>query len=209
MFATFRKEANRFFEDSIIWQETAPRLFADFDMVLNCGPEVTDIRGEWEIHIQGWTPSKTKTKEVVRKVRGATNKIEFCEIIDRVMWVLSELSPYFPSEDTESNPLPPELNTERAQRYFGKAISGGLIQRTAQGYTWVKGRDSMLAYFAQRVFCENSDGSDNGRAFPESALNKLFNKSRLGKARSQLANNKSGKPVGYGTIDALFCDKAT
>ena len=54
---------------------------------------------------------------------------------------------------------------------------------------------------ATSVFCKDDEGKDNGLKFPESALNKLFGEDRLGKARSQLADNKK---QGYEDIDRLF-----
>ena len=58
-----------------------------------------------------------------------------------------------------------------------------------------------LAYFLFMVFCKDDEGKDNGLKFPESALNKLFGEDRLGKARTQLVNNKK---QGYEDIDSLF-----
>ena len=96
--------------------------------------------------------------------------------------------------------LPLELDTPRARKYIGKAIIKGVIASTGNNLKW-NGTKASLAYFLQRVYCKDDEGKDNGKKFPESALNKLFGENRLGKARSQLVDNKK---QGYEDIDSLF-----
>lgn len=96
--------------------------------------------------------------------------------------------------------LPVELDTPRARKYIGLAIKKGFIASTDSILKW-KLSKARLAYFLFRVFCKDDEGKDNGLKFPESALNRLFGEDRLGKARSQLADNKK---QGYEDIDRLF-----
>ena len=96
--------------------------------------------------------------------------------------------------------LPVELDTPRARKYIGLAIEKGFIASTDSILKW-KLSKARLAYFLFRVFCKDDEGKDNGLKFPESALNRLFGEDRLGKARSQLADNKK---QGYEDIDRLF-----
>lgn len=96
--------------------------------------------------------------------------------------------------------LPVELDTLRARKYIGMAIEKGFIASTDGILKWRQTK-ARLAYFLSRVFCEDDEGKDNGLKFPESALNRLFREDRLGKARSQLADNKK---QGYKDIDRLF-----
>ncbi len=90
--------------------------------------------------------------------------------------------------------------------YILKAVKAGLVELTTTSARWIGGTQALLAYFCQRVYCENDNGTDNGQPFPESALNQFWGASRLGKARSQNANNKNtnGKPKGHQNIDNLF-----
>lgn len=102
--------------------------------------------------------------------------------------------------------LPKDLNTDRAQKYFSVAINEGFISYSNGVYKSNFKKKSLLAYFLELVFCYNDNGCDNGKDFPEDDLNILFSESRLGKARSQLKNNKNGggKPKGYEIVDKLF-----
>lgn len=102
--------------------------------------------------------------------------------------------------------LPEDLNTDRAQKYFSVAINEGFISYSNGVYKSNFKKRSLLAYFLELVFCYNDNGCDNGKDFPEKDLNILFSESRLGKARSQLKNNKNGggKPKGYEIVDKLF-----
>ena len=97
--------------------------------------------------------------------------------------------------------LPVELDTPRARKYIGKAIEKGFIASTGSSLKRTQSK-AKLAYFLEKVFCKDDKGKDNGQKFPESALNKLCNEDRLGKARSQLANNK--KKLCYDDIDSIF-----
>jgi hypothetical protein len=103
-------------------------------------------------------------------------------------------------ERADAQQLPDELNTDRANKYFEKAIKAGIINYNKGRY----GKEAnitkaQLAYFLEKVFCPN-----NTDKFPEQALNILFNESRLGKARGANIDNKDGKPRGYERIDEVF-----
>lgn len=100
--------------------------------------------------------------------------------------------------------LPAGLNTPRAKKYFQKAIGRGLIIRNNDKMEWVGGSDARLAYFCQEVYCKDENGRDNGQNFPEKALNTLFGKSRLGKARSQFVSNNGGTPKNIDDLDELL-----
>lgn len=102
--------------------------------------------------------------------------------------------------------LPTELNTDRAKKYFSLAINEGFISYSNGMYKSNFRTKALLAYFLELVFCYNDNGCDNGAVFPDKALNILFSESRLGKARTQLTNNKNGdgKPKGYDIVDRLF-----
>lgn len=102
--------------------------------------------------------------------------------------------------------LPTELNTDRAKKYFSLAINEGFISYSNGAYKSNFRTKALLAYFLELVFCYNDNGCDNGAVFPDKALNILFSESRLGKARTQLTNNKNGdgKPKGYEMVDKLF-----
>lgn len=93
---------------------------------------------------------------------------------------------------------------KRKNKYFRIAEEKGYIERTSTGYKNKFGSKALLAYFLERVFCRDDNGNDNGIDFPETALNTLFNESRLGKARGKLIDNRNGKPQGFKIVDELF-----
>ncbi len=104
--------------------------------------------------------------------------------------------------------LPDSLNTDRAKEVFGKAIEKGLIVVFDNGLKKQGISKAQLAYMLQRIYIPDATGAD-GKQFPETALNGLFDESRLGEALRKLADNKNtnGKPRGYQVIDGLFNDK--
>ena len=98
--------------------------------------------------------------------------------------------------------LPSELDTERARKYFAKAIEAKYIKVTDNGMQWMfggeRGNKVRLGYFIQKVFCPN-----NTERIPEKAINKLFGVDRIGSAISQIASAK--KPQKWRKeIDDLF-----
>jgi hypothetical protein len=107
---------------------------------------------------------------------------------------------------SEGCKIPPELDTPRAREIFKKATEKGLIEETPHGYKWNDTSKARLAYMCERLYCRDEDNNDNGKPFPETALNTLFGVTRLGKTRFQYSGNKNsnGKPKGYKTIDRLF-----
>lgn len=100
--------------------------------------------------------------------------------------------------------LPPILSTDRAQKYFHKAIEAGVIVQEGEKYRKGDISKAQLAYFLDLVFCHNNDGKYNNKKFPDKQLSNLFEENRLGQTRSQYISNKNGKPKGYETIDELF-----
>lgn len=93
--------------------------------------------------------------------------------------------------------LPEHLKTDEAVKIFQRAIDAKMIEKTDTGLKWLKTK-ALLAYFLGHWL---KDG-----VFPETEYDKLFGESRLGKAYSQLMNNKcgDGKPKGFEEIDKLF-----
>lgn len=107
-----------------------------------------------------------------------------------------------PNEETKELTLPDELNTDRARKYFTKAIEAGYIKITENGLQWVfiigRGNKVSLGYFIQKVFCPN-----NTESISEKDVNKLFGVDRIGSAITQMNNAK--KPQKWKTaIDKLF-----
>ncbi len=102
--------------------------------------------------------------------------------------------------------LPADLNTDRAQKYFPKAIEAGIIVQEGEKYHKKNISKALLAYFLDLVFCRNNDGKYNHKNFPDKQLSNLFEESRLGQTLRQCIGNKNtnGKPKGYETIDELF-----
>lgn len=101
--------------------------------------------------------------------------------------------------------LPTELVTIEVKKQFAKAIQANIIEITPQGIRKKDISKAQLAYFLQKIYQPNSD---NKVKFPDAELSRLFGESRLGKAASQLMDNKNngGKPKGHNIIDKLFVD---
>lgn len=97
-------------------------------------------------------------------------------------------------------------DSSRIEYYFQKAIDMKYIEKTQTGYKSKFKSKALLAYFLGRVYCYDENGKQNGRKFPETYLDRLFEESRLGKALNQLSlnNNGDGKPIGYEEVDILF-----
>lgn len=96
--------------------------------------------------------------------------------------------------------LPDNLNTDRARKYFARAVEFGYMESTATGYQWLFGGLAQLGYFVERVFCPN-----NTEHLPEQDINRLFGVNRIGSAISQVHNAK--KPQKWrADIDKLFDD---
>ena len=113
-------------------------------------------------------------------------------------------------QDDGRLPLPPELDTERAQKYFPMAIAKGWMSFEQGRYTWhgvtKKGAATQLAYFCGKVYeCRYSDTADGntGKQLPEQALQDLFNVKRLHSLLSQ-AYHATSPQRWRSAIDALF-----
>lgn len=85
--------------------------------------------------------------------------------------------------------LPNELDTDRARKYFARAIEIGYMAATATGYKWEfggkRGSLARLGYFVERIYCPT-----NTEQIPEQSINKLFGVNRIASAITQLHTAK-------------------
>lgn len=83
--------------------------------------------------------------------------------------------------------LPPDLNTERARKYFQRAIDAGFMAKANNGYKWLFGGDrgskARLAYFIEKVYCPAA--TDLLEAARIRELERLFGIVRLDRAIQQ------------------------
>lgn len=98
-------------------------------------------------------------------------------------------------EEENSLKLPKAINTERAQKYFRKAIDKGYMTCKNGKFSWIgvggKGVISQLAYFCGKVYeYEHSVNCNVGKEFPEIELNALFGVTRLYSSLTQVHNAK-------------------
>lgn len=117
--------------------------------------------------------------------------------------------------------LPSDLNTERAIKYFQRAIDAGLIRRTAQGLEWIKsgnvgeGVNAQAALFCGMVYCgdkvkSSKYGGDKWKVsksiFPDAPLKRLFALKTLGTIRTNDLDGERCKsaPRGWKRIVAIF-----
>jgi hypothetical protein len=79
--------------------------------------------------------------------------------------------------------LPSELDTDRARKYFARAIEVGYMTPTDTGYKWLHNHCNLssLGYFVERCYCSN-----NTERLKVKALELLFSVERLGKAIYQM-----------------------
>lgn len=143
--------------------------------------------GYWDAmnkRISAWDKAEVEayTNEIVaisHIIHDSTNGMRssinylFNEIVFEDRNVLADTAE-MPHDEVAGFDLPAELNTERARKYFKRAIDAGLIKRTQQGFTWVplhgRGANTQLGYFCCKVF---------STPYPISALEKAFNVRKL------------------------------
>ena len=123
-----------------------------------------------------------------------------------------EAAPPATPEDSDRLPLPPALDTERAQTYFRRAIAKGWMSYAQGRFTWrgvtVKGYKTQLAYFCGKVYeCDYSlsdrCSGNMGKHLPGQALEELFGINRIHKLIQQCYEAKSPQHW-RSTIDKFF-----
>ena len=121
-----------------------------------------------------------------------------------------------PTDPAEGLKLPDKLNTERARRYFKRAVEAGLMTPTNNGYKWEKS-NILLSLFIGILICgDEVKDSKWGikwylgtKEYPESAVEELFNIKNTGQQR---LNNGDGKerwrnpPREHEIINEIFVD---
>lgn len=89
------------------------------------------------------------------------------------------------STEVGKQTAPAEPSTERAKKYFAKAIEAGFMVKTDIGYKWTFGGNARLAYFLMCVYNPNGVG-----VTPFKNLENLFGVRGLAMATYQLNNAK-------------------
>lgn len=105
-------------------------------------------------------------------------------------------------------PLPPSLNTERAQTYFRKAMDKGWLKQQHGKLAWMgtgkKPNNSQLAYLCGRIYNYQYSITGNiGEEFPGEELERLFGVTRLYSSLTQVYNAQK-KQQWRTLIDELF-----
>ena len=119
-------------------------------------------------------------------------------VLSRLIERLNEPEGETDGEDTTQYPgLPPDLDTERARKYFARAVEVGYMKPTSTGYKWefggTHGAKARLAYFVERVYCPTA--TDKIRADIIKPLQQLFEAERLDRAIQQNADSGKTKAV--------------
>lgn len=116
-------------------------------------------------------------------------------------------------------PLPKEIDTERAQIYFRKAIERGYMVRNDYKYRWKlkdgeKGYKVLLVYFLSRIYCYDCvmgkdwtkgvdpDTSEDSEFKNARILEEMFRVQDIGVTRRKRLDKKA--PGGYEMVDELF-----
>lgn len=97
-----------------------------------------------------------------------------------------------------------DIMTDRAKKYFEKAIEAGYMEKMGSGYKWTfpisRGAKAALSFFIMMVY-----NPDNCKQIPFKALERLFDVGRLDSAYSAMLTVK--KPQEWrGMIETLFND---
>lgn len=118
----------------------------------------------------------------------------------------------FAGGNANNNPkqtLPDALNTSLARSIFARATEKGWMKVTDNGYYWsgikdVRGRIAQLAYMCGKIYgYQNSVSGNVGKEFPDEALCKLFNETKIYNQLVQVY--AAQKPQKWrGAIDELF-----
>lgn len=95
-----------------------------------------------------------------------------------------------------------EPYTERARKYFARAVEAGLMEKTGERYKWTfggnRGAKARLAYFLMKVY-----NPDNTQTIPFKGLESLFGVSRLDSSYAAMLT--VSKPQSWRLdIDKLF-----
>lgn len=118
-------------------------------------------------------------------------------------------NPDAPGMDDSLN-LPPDLNTERARKYFPRAIGAGFIISTNSGYQWKfggeRGSKARLAYFLIKVYCPKR--TDMLEAARIRDLENLFGVVRLDRTIQQNDDGKAQSVMKWRAIidERVFFD---
>lgn len=94
-----------------------------------------------------------------------------------------------------------EPSTERAKKYFQKAVESGYMEKTTTGYKWIRncrGKKAQLSYFLMKVY-----NPDNSQQIPFKALEALFDVTRLDSSYSAMLT-VSKPQIWRQQIDNLF-----
>ena len=103
--------------------------------------------------------------------------------------------------------IQPEIMTERAKKYFAKAIEAGFMEQRGNGYKWTfrngqRGAKAALAHFLESVY---SPDKSSPQIIPFKALERLFGVNRLDSTLYAL-NGGGQRQKWRGEIDGLFDD---
>ena len=129
---------------------------------------------------------------------------ELCFIYNEIAMRQPEFVKSIEVDTTEGVKMPEELNTDRARKYFARAIECGYMKPIANGYKWEfggkRGALARLGYFLYKTLCPT-----NTEQIPQQAVNRLFGVKRIDSAIAQVHNAK--KPQKWrAEIDKLFVD---
>ena len=112
--------------------------------------------------------------------------------------------------DDDRLPLPKVLDTDRAQKYFHKAIERGYMRLENGKVVWVgickNGLYSQLAYFCGKVYgYRHSINGNIGNAIPEEELTAYFGVKKILVLINQVYNASKKQPWRV-LIDELFSE---
>ena len=134
---------------------------------------------------------------------------ELCQIYDEIEMRQPEIIKIIATDTAEGLRLPDELNTDRARKYFARAVEAQFMELTPKGAKWLFGGDrskARLAYFLERVYCPKP--TDKLQASQYNLLEHYFSVRRLDRASQQNADTGKSQAVKQwrAEIEKLFND---
>ena len=106
------------------------------------------------------------------------------------------------SQESSSNTNKEQALTDRAKKYFAKAVNNGLMKKSDNGYKWLhnSGSKASLGYFLNKVYNPNSTTT-----IPFKYLESLFNVKRLDVSLNHVLDAKNPQKWRK-DIDVIFKD---
>lgn len=171
--------------------------------------------GVWD-YIFDWIHSKCIKDCFIEEIVDMAGSCMGIEDIRKKYMKLCNKKGWEPILKVPKLPLPEEIDTERAQYYFRKAIDCGYMERCGNKYRWKlkDGKKVLLVYFLSRIYCHDNvdkngkwmkgiDREGEDYKFKNASfLEFIFNETNINGTRRKRLNETA--PSDYKIVDEFF-----